>query len=97
ATQTTPLAPSLKGIAAQKIDYLLESVLFPSKIIKTGFESETITTTDGKVHARSATAGPADEPISPIAPAALRRTSAFLSRGRRSGCRGRSRSTQWWP
>ncbi len=49
ATQTTPLAPSLKGIAAQKVDYLVESVLFPSKIIKTGFETETITTRDGKV------------------------------------------------
>src|SRR5205085_3729972 len=50
ATQTTPLAPSLKGIAAQKVDYLIESVLYPSKVIKTGFESETVTTTDGKVH-----------------------------------------------
>src|SRR5262249_3329515 len=30
-TQDTPLAPSLKGIAtAQKIDYLIESVLYPS-------------------------------------------------------------------
>lgn len=49
ATQTTPLAPSLKGIAAQKADYLVESVLYPSKVIKTGFESETITTRDGKI------------------------------------------------
>lgn len=48
ATQTTLLAPSLKGIAAQKVDYLIESVLFPSKIIKTGFESETVVTKDGK-------------------------------------------------
>jgi putative membrane-bound dehydrogenase-like protein len=48
ATQTTLLAPSLKGIAAQKVDYLIESVLYPSKIIKTGFESETIVTKDGK-------------------------------------------------
>src|SRR5205085_8584137 len=48
ATQTTPLAPSLKGIAAQKADYLVESVLFPSKVIKTGFETETITTKDGR-------------------------------------------------
>jgi putative membrane-bound dehydrogenase-like protein len=47
ATQTTPLAPSLKGVAAQKVDYLIESVLFPSKVIKTGFESETIVTRDG--------------------------------------------------
>jgi putative membrane-bound dehydrogenase-like protein len=50
ATQTTLLAPSLKGIAAQKVDYLIESVLYPSKIIKTGFESETIVTKDGKTH-----------------------------------------------
>jgi quinoprotein glucose dehydrogenase len=50
ATQTTPLAPSLKGIAAQKMDYLIESVLEPSKIIKTGFETETVITKDGKVH-----------------------------------------------
>ena len=49
ATQTTPLAPSLKGIAAQKVDYLIESVLYPSKIIKTGFESETVVTKEGKV------------------------------------------------
>lgn len=49
ATQTTLLAPSLKGIAAQKIDYLIESVLYPSKIIKTGFEAETVVTADGKV------------------------------------------------
>ncbi len=49
ATQTTALAPSLKGIAAQKVDYLIESVLFPSKVIKTGFESETVTAKDGKV------------------------------------------------
>jgi putative heme-binding domain-containing protein len=48
ATQTTPLAPSLKGIGTQKVDYLIESVLFPSKIIKTGFEVETVVTTDGK-------------------------------------------------
>lgn len=49
ATQTTPLAPSLKGIAAQKLDYLVESVLYPSKIIKTGFEAESLVTTSGKV------------------------------------------------
>jgi putative heme-binding domain-containing protein len=48
ATQTTPLAPSLKGIAAQKVDYLVESVLYPSKVIKTGFETERIVTTDGR-------------------------------------------------
>jgi len=49
ATQTTPLAPSLKGIAAQKLDYLIESVLYPSKIIKTGFETETVVTSEGKL------------------------------------------------
>ncbi len=48
ATQTTPLRPSLKGIAAQKVDYLIESVLYPSKIIKTGFESETVELKNGK-------------------------------------------------
>ncbi len=48
ATQTTLLAPSLKGIAAQKPDYLVESILFPSKIIKTGFDSEKIVTKSGK-------------------------------------------------
>lgn len=48
ATQTTPLAPSLKGVAAQKVDYLIESVLFPSKVIKTGFETETLVTRDGR-------------------------------------------------
>ena len=49
ATATTPLAPSLKGIAAQKVDYLIESVLHPSKVIKTGWEVELIETKDGKV------------------------------------------------
>src|SRR5581483_4658877 len=39
----------LKGVAAQKADYLVESVLFPSKVIKTGFETETVTTRDGRV------------------------------------------------
>jgi putative heme-binding domain-containing protein len=48
ATQTTPLAPSLKGVGAQKADYLVESVLFPSKVIKTGFETETLVTADGR-------------------------------------------------
>ena len=50
ATQTTPLAPSLKGVAAQKGEYLIESVLYPSKVIKTGFESESVTTTSGKIY-----------------------------------------------
>ena len=48
ATQTTPLAPSLKGIGLQKADYLVESVLFPSKVIKTGFETELVLTKDGR-------------------------------------------------
>src|SRR5207253_4670419 len=48
ATTTTPLAPSLKGVAHQKVDYLIESVLYPSKIIKTGFESETVELKNGK-------------------------------------------------
>lgn len=46
----TPLAPSLKGVGkGQKPDYLVESVLFPSKIIKTGFETERIVTKSGKM------------------------------------------------
>ncbi len=49
ATVTTPLAPSLKGIGTQKIDYLIESVLYPSKIIKTGFETETVVDKNGIV------------------------------------------------
>jgi putative membrane-bound dehydrogenase-like protein len=43
-------APLLKGIgAAQKHPYLIESVLFPSNIVKTGFETESIQTSDGRV------------------------------------------------
>jgi putative heme-binding domain-containing protein len=49
ATETTPLAPSLKGSAVQKLDYLVESVLYPSKVIKTGFEAQTVVLKDGKV------------------------------------------------
>jgi putative heme-binding domain-containing protein len=48
ATHTTLLAPSLKGIAGQKVDYLIESVLFPSKIIKTGWEVESVELKNGK-------------------------------------------------
>lgn len=49
-TENTPLAPSLKGIAtAQKVDYLIESVLYPSRILKTGYETERIETKNGKV------------------------------------------------
>lgn len=44
-------APSLKGIGkAQKPDYLVESLLHPSKILKTGFETEVVTTVDGKIY-----------------------------------------------
>ena len=50
ATVTTPLAPSLKGVGTQKIDYLIESVLYPSKVIKTGFETETIVDKNGVIH-----------------------------------------------
>jgi putative heme-binding domain-containing protein len=49
ATATTLLAPSLKGVAQQKADYLIESVLYPSKIIRTGWEVETIVLNSGKV------------------------------------------------
>ncbi len=48
ATTTTALAPSLKGIAAQTVDYLIESVLYPSKIIKTGFETGIVELKNGK-------------------------------------------------
>ena len=42
-------APPLQGIGkAQKIDYLVESIFEPSKVIKTGFEIETLVTTDGQ-------------------------------------------------
>lgn len=43
-------APSLKGIGqAQKPPYLIESILEPSAILKTGFETERILLTDGRV------------------------------------------------
>jgi putative heme-binding domain-containing protein len=43
-------APSLKGIGqAQKPPYLVESILAPSAILKTGFETERIETVDGRV------------------------------------------------
>jgi putative membrane-bound dehydrogenase-like protein len=42
-------APSLKGIGkGQKPEYLVESVLYPSKVIKTGFETELIVLKSGK-------------------------------------------------
>jgi putative heme-binding domain-containing protein len=47
---TTLRAPSLAGIGkAQKPEYLVESLFEPSKVIKTGFEIESVTTTDGRV------------------------------------------------
>ena len=49
--QNTLLAPSLKGIGkAQTPQYLVESILEPSKIIKTGFEVERIETKEGDIH-----------------------------------------------
>src|SRR5262249_43737280 len=48
ATATTLLAPSLKGVGQQKTEYLIESVLYPSKIIKTGWEVENIELKSGK-------------------------------------------------
>ena len=48
ATQTTLLAPSLKGVAQKKVEYLIESVLYPSKIIKTGWEVEVVELKNGK-------------------------------------------------
>lgn len=48
-SENTVRAPSLQGIGrTQKPDYLVESVLHPSKVIKTGFETEVIITVDGK-------------------------------------------------
>ncbi|HTN74168.1 MAG TPA: hypothetical protein VL096_02940, partial [Pirellulaceae bacterium] len=42
-------APSLQGIGkAQKAEYLVESLFEPSKIIKTGFETEIVLTTGGQ-------------------------------------------------
>lgn len=50
-TENTERAPSLKGIGkSQKVEYLLESVLDPSKVIKTGFETETVITAGGKIY-----------------------------------------------
>ncbi len=44
------IGPPLTGIGrVQKPEYLIESILEPSKIIKTGFETETIQTTGGQV------------------------------------------------
>lgn len=44
-------APSLQGIGkAQKVEYLVESIFEPSKVIKTGFEIETVVTTAGQTY-----------------------------------------------
>ncbi|MFV2067099.1 MAG: hypothetical protein ACC645_08980 [Pirellulales bacterium] len=44
------LGPSLDGIAdLQKVEYLVDSVLFPSQVIKTGFMTEMVVTDDGRV------------------------------------------------
>jgi putative membrane-bound dehydrogenase-like protein len=49
ATQTTLLAPSLQGVAKQSVEHLIESVLYPSKIIRTGWEVEVVELKSGKV------------------------------------------------
>ncbi|MBM4001113.1 MAG: c-type cytochrome [Planctomycetes bacterium] len=42
--------PPLDGIAAtQPVEYLVDSILYPSKTIKTGFMLELVVTTDGRV------------------------------------------------
>jgi len=51
------LAPSLKGSPAE-VDYLIESFLFPSKIIKPAFETATVTTKDGVILAASSRTRP---------------------------------------
>jgi putative heme-binding domain-containing protein len=43
--------PSLKGMArGQNVEHLVESVLYPSKVVKTGYETEIIVTKNGKMH-----------------------------------------------
>jgi putative heme-binding domain-containing protein len=45
------LGPNLASIgAASQPRYLIESILEPSKVLKTGFQIETIETSDGKVY-----------------------------------------------
>jgi putative membrane-bound dehydrogenase-like protein len=47
-----PLAPSLHGLGTeQSVDYLIDSLLNPSAVIKTGYLMEAITLKDGAVHA----------------------------------------------
>ena len=46
----SPFGPSLADIgAASQPQYLIESILEPSKVIKTGFQNEIIETSDGRV------------------------------------------------
>jgi putative heme-binding domain-containing protein len=46
----SPLGPDLTKLGKDATDvHLVESVLFPSKVIRQGFESVTVTTTDGRV------------------------------------------------
>lgn len=46
----SPFGPSLADIgAASQPDYLVESILEPGKVIKTGFQTESIETSDGRV------------------------------------------------
>ncbi len=46
---TNPAGPPLAGVAAtNSIEYLIDSVLYPSKTIKTGFMRELIVTQDGR-------------------------------------------------
>lgn len=50
AVTASDRAPSLKGIgSAQKPPYLVEAILHPSAILKTGFETELVETKDGRV------------------------------------------------
>jgi putative heme-binding domain-containing protein len=45
------IGPNLANIgAASQPQYLIESVLEPSKVLKTGFQMETVETTDGKIY-----------------------------------------------
>ncbi|MCF6285202.1 MAG: hypothetical protein L3K26_08425, partial [Candidatus Hydrogenedentes bacterium] len=49
-TSTSLLGPSLEGVGKDRdIAYFVESVLYPSKVIKTGYETELIETVEGEV------------------------------------------------
>lgn len=46
----SPFGPSLADIgAASQPDYLVESILEPAQVIKTGYQTETIETSDGRI------------------------------------------------